>query len=211
MVGIFMENITETDERYPDLLDRWLEFYLTPGVGIKTFHKNIKQDLFLKGIAANLPQGLKAARTFRQKHIDAGIVILPSFDQRYPRHLKLCHDFPPFLFCYGNVDVLNHSYLSIVGTRRASLVGMKWVMELSKDLAREGFIIASGLARGIDGAAHEGALLSGSTVAVVAGGVDILYPKEHAKLYEAIKEKGCIISEEPMGTQPSAGLFPKRN
>ena len=100
--------------------------------------------------------------------------------------------------------------VAIVGSRQASAAGHKLARQFAAELGRAGFVIASGLARGIDGAAHEAALLTG-TVAVVAGGIDIIYPPEHAELTQRIAEKGCIISEMPPGFVPRAKEFPRRN
>ena len=117
---------------------------------------------------------------------------------------------PPLLYIKGNAELLQRPTVAIVGSRQASAAGHKLARQFAAELGRAGFVIASGLARGIDGAAHEAALLTG-TVAVVAGGIDIIYPPEHADLTQRIAEKGCIISEMPPGFVPRAKEFPRRN
>ncbi len=98
----------------------------------------------------------------------------------------------------------------MVGSRNASAAGRRIASTLAADLGKAGLTVVSGMARGIDGAAHEGALATG-TVAVLAGGVDVVYPPEHAKLYDRIVEAGCVVSEMPPGTEPQASHFPRRN
>ena len=128
----------------------------------------------------------------------------------YPLSLSATEDAPPVLSILGNPKLLNRPSIGIVGARNASLNGCKFAQKLAKDLGDAGQIVVSGLARGIDTAAHAGALETG-TIAVVAGGADILYPPENKKLYEQIKSEGCIVAESPLGMEPLARHFPKRN
>lgn len=130
-------------------------------------------------------------------------------DDDYPKLLRLIDDCPPFLSVIGKVDN-NKLAVSVVGARNASLNAQKFCYRISRDLSTNGLIICSGMARGIDTEAHNGAIENG-TVAVLAGGIDIVYPPENQKLYDEIKEKGAIISESTIGTQPQSMLFPKRN
>ena len=133
-------------------------------------------------------------------------------DPDYPARLANTDDAPPVLHAYGNPDLLNDAQpaLGIVGARNASASGIKLTRMLASAVADAGVIVISGLARGIDAAAHEAAL-KGGTIACVAGGMDIIYPRENAKLYAAIKESGLIVSEMPLGTEPQARHFPRRN
>ena len=142
-----------------------------------------------------------------------GASILTMQDKTYPTLLKYISDPPPILFILGSPDILNKEMLALVGTRNASLNGKNFTQFLSKELAEQGYVIASGMARGIDKAAHIGALKSSerTTVAVLGTSVDTIYPEENKDIYEQIKEKGCIISEFPFGTQLNPINFPRRN
>ncbi len=140
----------------------------------------------------------------------AGATLLFENDSLYPIWLRSIEDAPPVLSCKGDKKWLANQAIAIVGARNASLNGQRFTEKLAKDLGEKKYVIASGLARGIDTAAHRGALATG-TVAVVAGGLDVIYPKENEKLYEAIAERGLIVSEMPMGAVPKAEHFPRRN
>lgn len=130
-------------------------------------------------------------------------------DKKYPKLLGTVADCPPFLSVLGNFDN-TRKCVSIVGARNASLNAQSFCYKIAKELSDRGVIICSGMARGIDTRAHMGSIVGG-TVAVLAGGIDVVYPLENQKLYDEIKEKGVIISESTFGTQPQAMLFPKRN
>ncbi|MFP4097972.1 MAG: DNA-processing protein DprA [Alphaproteobacteria bacterium] len=136
--------------------------------------------------------------------------LVTAQDPSYSLALSSLDDAPPVLSVIGNPDFLNRPALAIVGARNASLNGRKFARNLASDLGKRGQVIVSGLARGIDTAAHEGSLGSG-TVAVVAGGVDVVYPEENQKLYDEITEKGAVIAESAFGAKPFAAAFPKRN
>lgn len=136
--------------------------------------------------------------------------ILCACEPDYPLALSALEDAPPVITVLGNKDLLDRPCVAIVGSRNASLNGQKFAEKLAHDLGESGQIIASGLARGIDTAAHTGALNTG-TIAVVAGGADIVYPQENQKLYEEIAQKGIIIAENPLGVPPRAQDFPRRN
>ena len=131
-------------------------------------------------------------------------------EEDYPTALAALDDAPPLISVLGSFDVLKKPMIAVVGARNASANGRRFAQSLSRDLGQAGLVIASGLARGIDAAAHEGALATG-TVAVVAGGADVIYPQENATLYDRIAADGAIITEEPLGLQPQARHFPKRN
>ena len=131
-------------------------------------------------------------------------------DALYPARLANIEDPPPVISCLGRVEILSRPAIAIVGARNASANGRQFARRLARDLGGGGQAIVSGLARGIDTAAHEGALDAG-TIAVVAGGVDVVYPKENRDLYEAIAERGAVVAENPVGTTPQARHFPRRN
>jgi len=131
-------------------------------------------------------------------------------EAEYPESLAQIESAPPVLAVLGHPALLHKQQIGIVGARNASLNGRKMAEKLAHDLAECGYVITSGLARGIDTAAHHAALATG-TVAVLAGGVDSVYPEENRKLYEHIVASGCVISEQPMRGEPRASLFPRRN
>lgn len=133
-------------------------------------------------------------------------------DSDYPPMLKEIGQSPYVLFYRGRLEALQHLCLAIVGSRRASPYGRKIARELAQNLAAEGIVVVSGMARGIDSEAHQGAIDgNGETVAVLGCGVDVIYPPENRKLYEKIQEQGVIISEFVPGTPPEAYNFPRRN
>jgi DNA processing protein len=142
-----------------------------------------------------------------------GARLLKWTDGDYPASLREIADPPPYLFVRGPAALHQPGCLAVVGARAASEAGLRMAHRLGMELAGRGFIVVSGLARGVDGAAHQGALdAGGRTVAVMGCGIDIIYPPEHRKLAEAIIEGGgAIISELPIGTQPMAENFPTRN
>ncbi len=128
----------------------------------------------------------------------------------YPPDLAVLEDAPPVLGCLGHAHLLRRKAVAIVGARNASANGRRLARQLASELGAGGLLVVSGLARGIDAAAHEGALETG-TAAVVAGGVDVIYPAENTGLYEEIRARGVLISEISMGTTPQARHFPRRN
>jgi DNA processing protein len=129
----------------------------------------------------------------------------------YPPLLNLLDDAPPVLLVLGRVEALHRRAVALVGSRNASANGQRLAELLAQQLAEDGVVVVSGLARGIDAAAHEGALRTGLTVACVAGGVDVPYPPEHARLQARIAAEGAVIGELPPGTPPQARHFPRRN
>ncbi|MDI3309334.1 MAG: DNA-processing protein DprA [Acetobacteraceae bacterium] len=131
----------------------------------------------------------------------------------YPPLLALLDDAPPALAVLGRIDALSARAVGVVGARNASANGRRMAEKLAAALAGARLVVVSGLARGIDAAAHEGALASreGLTVAAVAGGLDVPYPPEHARLQQRIAEQGAVITEAPLGTAPQSRHFPRRN
>ncbi|GAB4173608.1 MAG: DNA-processing protein DprA [Thalassobaculales bacterium] len=151
-----------------------------------------------------------AAREEMKAVARLGATLLAKGEPGYPPALAAIADAPP-LICRLGLPVLDHRpAIAIVGARNASLNGRSFARKLAEDLGRAGVVVVSGLARGIDTAAHEGALASG-TVAVVAGGVDVIYPEENTALYGRIVETGAVLAELPPGTVPQARHFPRRN
>ena len=137
---------------------------------------------------------------------------LAVWDAAYPARLRAAPFAPPLLFARGRVDVLSSPCLAIVGTRAPSASGLGFSRRLARSLAAAGTCVVSGLARGIDTAAHRGALAgNGATVAVLGTGIDVVYPRENAALMESIAGTGCVVSEQMCGTPGAAHVFPRRN
>lgn len=139
-----------------------------------------------------------------------GAQIIVQGEAAYPALLAETEDAPPVLTVLGNPALLSRPALGVVGARNASLSGRKIAADFSARVGQAGFVIVSGLARGIDSAAHAAALPTG-TVAVVAGGIDVIYPRENEGLYRELAAKGAVVAESPFGTEPLARHFPRRN
>ncbi len=139
-----------------------------------------------------------------------GVAFVALGEPDYPQRLQMIDDAPPLIAIRGHLAALTMPTVAIVGSRNASGAGLKFTQRLSRDLGEAGFAVASGLARGIDAAAHAAALATG-TIAVLAGGHDCVYPPEHADLLEAILPAGAALSEMPLGWEPRARDFPRRN
>ena len=139
-----------------------------------------------------------------------GVTLVAPEEAAYPPRLATLDDAPPLLGVRGAADVMARPMIAIVGSRNASGAGLKFAGQLARDLGDAGFVIISGLARGIDQAAHRATIASG-TVAVLAGGHDRIYPPEHEDLLAALLEQGGAISEMPLGHVPRARDFPRRN
>ena len=140
-----------------------------------------------------------------------GAAMVAFHDPRYPALLREIHDPPPCLFVRGRVELLQEAGVAIVGSRRCSPYGGEVARSLARDLAARGLPVVSGLARGIDAAAHEGALAAGATLAVLGSGADIPWPPSNRGLYDRILAEGAVVSELPMGSGAAAGSFPRRN
>ena len=128
----------------------------------------------------------------------------------YPGALAAIEDAPPILTVLGEAQLLQQPMIAVVGARKASANGRRFARDLAAELGRSGLVVISGLARGIDGAAHLGGLETGS-IAVVAGGADVVYPPENRGLYDALVRQGAVVAELPLGTEPQARHFPRRN
>ncbi len=213
-------------------LEQWLTLVHTRGLGIKTLHKLVatlgsKQAVFLSsksqlnkaGLSDKIIQQLKSQTVANsiekelQWQQQEGCFILSQNDPLYPTQLLAFEDAPWVLYGKGDPEVLATLQLAIVGSRNSSHTGKQNAWQFAKFLAERGITITSGLALGIDSAAHQGALAApqGLTIAVAATGLDRVYPASNKQLAEQILQNGCIISEYPLGTQPQPGFFPRRN
>ncbi|HKF07323.1 MAG TPA: DNA-processing protein DprA [Xanthobacteraceae bacterium] len=213
------EGVRLSDEQRLD----WLRLIRSDNVGPRTFRAlnnhyggaraalSAVPDLARRGGATGpaRPSREDAAREFKAaKTLGVSFVALGEPD--YPRRLQMIDDAPPLLAVRGNAAALNLPAVAVVGARNASAAGVRFAERLARDLGEAGFAVVSGLARGIDAAAHRASLASG-TIAVLAGGHDRLYPPEHAELAGAILAQGALVSEMPFGREPRARDFPRRN
>ena len=139
-----------------------------------------------------------------------GVRIIASCEPDFPDYLRAVDPAPPLISVKGRVDILHAPCVAIVGSRNASAIGQRFARQIASELGAQGFTIVSGLARGIDAAAHEGALNTG-TAGVLGGGVDHIYPRQNAELFRDMAERGALISESPLGYKATARDFPRRN
>lgn len=202
----------------------WLRLIRTENIGPITFYSLIQNfGTAQKAIEALPTLSRKGGRLKDLKlcTADAAIAEMQALEAlggtmvfaaeaAYPLALSAIEDAPPVLSVLGNAKLLNLPSIGIVGARNASLNGRKFAEKIARDLGQGGQMVVSGLARGIDTAAHAGSLATG-TIACVAGGVDVIYPPENTALYHQIKAEGCIVAESPLGMEPMARHFPKRN
>lgn len=192
-----------------------LQLIRTPGIGPKTFYKLLKahHDLpdALATVAQKKPLPSKESLQKEMAALEKYGAHLIAFDAPgYPPLLKTIDDAPPLIFAKGNLNILTKPMVGVVGGRNAGLHSQELTKRLTYTLGQNGIITCSGFARGIDIAAHRGAHATGS-VAVFAGGLDHIFPPEHAKELPRFLEKGVILSEMPLGTAPQQALFPRRN
>lgn len=204
------EKLTQSD------LVQWVQVIRTPSIGARTFwqllHTYGSMDRVLEYLHHNGKDVCSRAMAEEElaNHQKRGFHLIAAFMPEFPQHLRSISDCPPVISVYGQLDYLNKKTLAIVGARNASMLGRQFAEKLAVELGKEGWVIASGLARGIDRYAHVGGLASG-TVAVIAGGIDNIYPPEHAELYHRIAQQGAVVSEMPLGMHPGAVHFPRRN
>jgi DNA processing protein len=154
---------------------------------------------------------LDRARQVRERAAAIGIQVLPWNDRRMPAALLAIPDCPPAVWFRGSLECFDVPAVAIVGSRHASALSLETATQLAADLAALGLTVVSGLARGVDSAAHRGALTRGRTAAVLGSGLDRLYPREHAALADAIAARGVVLSEYPPGAAPLPFRFPMRN
>lgn len=212
-------------------LETWLNLLHAPGLSVTTTHALLNEygdpAAILNTSTSRLAQfGLKKKTISAIKNSDRKVVqadiewltsddnhyIISYHDLRYPPQLKTITDAPLVLYVRGDPDYLQQPQLAIVGSRTPTAAGKRTAHDFAKHLSNSGITITSGLARGIDGASHQGALQGiAGTVAVLAHGLDIVYPASHRALAEDISHHGAVISEVAIGTAPHRGLFPQRN
>ncbi len=201
----------------------WLRLLRSRRVGITTFWRLMAEFGTASSALEALPDiaekaGIKnyeiCPETLVEEEVKRakthGATLVCHGDMEYPAHLADVEDPPPLLWCMGDVSLLGRPTVALVGARNASSLGTRMARNLSAELGDAGFVIVSGLARGIDAIAHSSALTSG-TIAVMAGGVDTIYPSENTDLAVEIAEKGLRVSDQPMGVHPQARHFPARN
>lgn len=217
----------------PEETASWLKLLAVPGVGPVKYNRLLArfgspQRVFgstaeeLCGLekmderTARAILGFRDGPGFVQDQLERaqkqGVIIVTRNDTGYPDNLKPYPDAPPLLFVRGTLLPQDRRAVAIVGSRDASAYGLTVACTLGRELGRAGLTVVSGMARGIDTAAHQGALSAGArTIAVLGCGLDLIYPPQNKKLFQQISQQGAVISEYPMGTEPLAGHFPSRN
>ncbi len=212
-----MAQLTDSERR------AWLRLSRTENVGPVTFQNLIRRfgtataaleelpRMASRGGGKDfvLPDAAQAEQEIAQLNKLGGRLIA-ACEPEFPRGLAALEAPPPLISVLGHPHLLQKEMVAIVGARNASALARKFTDTLARELGFAGLVVVSGLARGIDASAHEAALAVG-TVAVVAGGVDIVYPPENEKLYAAIRDQGVIVSEMRLGEAPQARHFPRRN
>jgi len=208
----------------------WLRLLMTPGVGtahfirlLARFHSpsailkapvNALAEVSGRNLAQRIVQYRDSVDIDGQEQLMArhGAWLVTLEDPGYPLRLAEIHDPPLVLFGRGTLTEQDSRCVAIVGTRRASPYGVRMAERFGRDLAAKGFTVVSGLANGIDAAAHRGAIEAGGrTIGVLGNGVDVVYPPQNAELFDAVIQSGCIVSQFPMSTRPDRGHFPYRN
>jgi DNA processing protein len=215
---------------HDDALQAWLRIHRAPGIGIHAVLRLLAAFGSLQDVLAASPAALRSAGLGEaacqaladNRELDVQLElewaqqphhhIIPYGDAAYPQRLAELDDAPVLLYAAGDIDLLQHPQLAIVGSRHPTPGGRDNAYRFARHLAAAGLGITSGLALGIDGAAHEGALDAGGiTVAVAATGLDRVYPASHRTLARRIVTEGVMISENPLGTSINRGAFPRRN
>ena len=201
----------------------WLRLLRSRRVGISTFYRLLGEHGSAKDALSALPDiaskaGLSKYQVCSESLVFAelkagaqcGARLVCNGEAAYPDLLAEIPDAPPMIWMRGNTDALSRPMIALVGARNASSLGTRMARALSNELAEAGYVIVSGLARGIDTCAHLASADHGS-IAVLAGGVDVIYPVENGALAESLLNKGALISEQPIGMAPIARHFPMRN
>lgn len=210
----------------------WIILNMISGVGSSTFRRLIKffgspnavlnaslEELeMVRGVTSSVCQNI--INQSKNVQIDRELELIEKYnckvitieDDNYPADLKNIYDPPPILYIKGDMSFNNFRAISIVGSRNSTSYGKSVAELISNQLASKGIVVVSGMAHGIDTAAHNGALnVNGQTIAIMANGLDIIYPSDNVKLYDKIINSGAVISELPMGTSPHRMNFPRRN
>jgi DNA processing protein len=200
----------------------WLRLIRTENVGPRTFRSLINEFGTAARAIERLPDlAQRGGRSLQVVSEDEaqielaaaakiGVRFIAVGEREYPPLLRETIDAPPLLAVRGQLDVLTRPAIAIVGSRNASAAGSRFASLLARDLGTAGFVVVSGLARGIDSAAHRASIESG-TIAVLAGGSDRIYPPEHTELETRLTAQGASVSEMPIGWEPRARDFPRRN
>ncbi|MGB0748478.1 MAG: DNA-processing protein DprA [Magnetospiraceae bacterium] len=201
----------------------WLRLIRSENVGPITFHR-LRDRYGSAGACLDALPGLAqkggrkkiriASKGDAEKEYDAiaasGAALIASSEESYPPLLRQIEDAPPLICVKGHTHLLKKRAIAVVGSRNASTNGKRLARDMAAALGKAGLMVVSGMARGIDTAAHTGGMETGS-VAVLAGGVDIVYPKENQSLYEDLCDRGAVLSEMPLGIEPQGRHFPRRN
>jgi DNA processing protein len=190
-----MARYSEPAEALDAGAEEWSEMGVSPETARRLFPKDLRE------------RGLKEVEAAEKR----GITLLTVDDESYPPLLREIFDPPPVLYCLGRTDVLREPCLAVVGARKPTPYGRAMAESLSREAARSGLVVVSGLAFGIDTQAHWGALAVGRTIAVLGSGLDIIYPASNRSLAKKIAEQGAVISEFPLGFRPLGFHFPLRN
>ena len=201
----------------------WLQLIRSRRIGPVTFHRMMAEHGGVEAALAALPGIAKASGVEGYEICPMGVVrhelaqgraakarLLLTGQAGYPKALMDVADAPPVLWAQGDIALLSRPMVALVGARNASSLGLRMARKLAEALGAAGQVVVSGLARGVDAEAHQ-ATLSTGTVAVQAGGVDVIYPTENADLAADILARGCRVSEQPMGMEPQTRHFPQRN
>ncbi|MGH1578184.1 DNA-processing protein DprA [Planktotalea sp.] len=201
----------------------WLRLLRSRRVGIATFYRlltehgsaakaldALPQIAAKAGMSKYAPCSENQCRAELSAGAQIGATLICRGESRYPKLLAQIPDAPPMIWVRGNLEALSRPMIALVGARNASSLGTRMARALATDLSAAGFVVVSGLARGIDTCAHLASQKSGS-IAVLAGGVDVIYPAENHELATSLLETGALLSEQPMGMAPIARHFPMRN
>lgn len=202
----------------------WIRLLRSRRVGVATFFRLLGEHgsaqaaldalpdvAAAAGVKDYAPCSIEAAQDEHRRARFAGAKMVTWGTPDYPELLSEISDPPPFFWAVGDTALLHRPMVALIGARNASSIGLRMARKLAHDLSDAGFAVVSGLARGIDTVAHETALEYGKTIAVMAGGVDVIYPKDNTVLGEDIGHKGLRLSEQPPGLTPQARHFPRRN
>ena len=201
----------------------WLRLLRSRRVGISTFYrlleehgtahcalKHLPEVARAAGVENYVPHSEEQAIAEMRRGQNAGANLIFWGTPSYPAAFNDLNDARPFFWAVGDATLLHRPTLGLARARNASSLGTRMLRFLATTLGKEGYVICSGLARGVDKAAHAAAIGTG-TIAVLGGGIDVVYPAENAQLKRQIRENGLLVSEQPMGTQPQARHFPVRN
>jgi DNA processing protein len=197
----------------------WLRLCRTETIGPVTFYALLRRFGSARAALEAMPRlgrgdAVVHGRAAAERELAAlarlGARVVCWGEPSYPAALAAVEDAPPVLTLLGRGELLATPIIAVVGARNASANGRRLAHELAAGLGEAGIVVASGMARGIDAAAHGGALATGS-IAVVAGGVDVVYPEENRGLYQALAQEGAIVAELPLGVEPQARHFPRRD